>query len=142
MIYAGYLDGLVEYNGFKIRGKRVLIGYPEEDTGIDTAIFITENTPLVKDGDHIFRAIAGKSGLSFYIQVKEYYQYNNFQKAIVYPKVFDIRRSKLGVTKLRSYKELILVYVRSFSSIKFSDVEQDLARHGLAGKNIVFRLLI
>jgi hypothetical protein len=134
-IYAGYLDGLREYNGFKIKDQRVFIGYPEQDTGVDTAIFVTEMAPLVQDGNYLFRAIAGKSTLSLYIQVKEYYQYSDFQQAIVYPKAFQI--GNLGVAKLRSYTELILVYVRSFCTINFSDIKKDLARHGLEGKNIV-----
>ena len=134
-IYAGYLDGLNDYDGFKIRDQRILISYPELDSGVDSAIFITPGAPLVKDGDHLFRAIAGKSSLAFYIQVKEYYHYNDFQQAIIYPKPFQV--SNLSIAKLRSYTELILVYVRSFCTISFSDVKEDLARHGLANKNIV-----
>ena len=134
-IYAGYLDGLSEYNGFKIKDRRLFIAYPEQDSSVDSAIFITEMAPLVRDGNYLFRAIAGKSSLSLYIQVKEYYQYNDFQQAILYPKAFQV--SNLGVAKLRSYTELILVYVRSFCTIDFSDIKKDLVRNGLAGKNIV-----
>jgi hypothetical protein len=61
MIYALYLDGLGEYDGFKVKGGRVFIGYPEQDRSVDSAIFITHNAPLVRDGDHLFRAVAGKS---------------------------------------------------------------------------------
>jgi hypothetical protein len=135
LIYAGYLDRLAEYNGFTIRGKRMLIGYAEDDTGIDTAIFITQDVPLISDGKYSFRAIAGKSSLAFYIQVKEYYQYNDFQKAILHPETFRI--SNLGVARLRAYGDLILIYVRSFCAVNFKDVKADLARHGLAGRNIV-----
>jgi len=135
LIYAGYLDRLVEYNGFTIRGKRMFIGYSEDDTGVDTTIFITQNAPLISDGEYTFRAIAGRSSLAFYIQVKEYYEYDDFQKAILHPK--DFRINNLGVARLRSYRDLILIYVRSFCSVSFNDVKADLARHGLAGKNIV-----
>lgn|GEM_PF-1129803 len=135
MIYAGYLDRLVEYNGFKIRGKRMLIGYPESDTGVDTAVFITQDAPLISDGKYSFRAIAGKSSLAFLIQVKEYFQYDDFQKAILHPK--DFRISNLDVSRLRSYGDLILIYIRSFCAISFKDVKMDLARNGLSDRNIV-----
>jgi hypothetical protein len=135
MIYAGYLDRLVEYKGLTIKGNRMLIAYPEDDTGVDTAIFITPDAPLISDGKYTFRAIEGKSSLAFYIQVKEYYQYNDFQKAILYPKVFRV--SNLSVARLGSYADLILIYVRSFCTINFKEVKADLTRHGLAGKNIV-----
>lgn len=135
MIYAGYLDRLVEYNGFRIKGNRMLIAYPEDDTGVDTAIFITQDAPLISDGKYTFRAIAGKSTLAFYIQVKEYYHYTDFQQAILYPKAFQI--GNLGVARLGSYADLILIYVRSFCTINFREVKADLEKHGLAGKNIV-----
>lgn len=135
LIYAGYLDHLVEYNGFTIKGKRMLIGYPENDTGVDTTIFITQSAPLISDGKYSFRAIAGKSSLAFYIQVKEYYHYDDFREAILYPETFQI--SNLNVAKLRSYEDLILIYVRSFCTVNFKDVKADLARHDLADRNIV-----
>ncbi len=135
LIYAGYLDRLLEYDGFKIRGSRMLIAYPEDDTGVDTAIFITQDAPLISDGNYSFRAIAGKSTLSFYVQVKEYYEYDDLKKAIVHPEAFRI--SNLGVARLQSYRDLILIYVRSFCAVNFEDIKADLARHGLAGKNIV-----
>jgi hypothetical protein len=134
-VFASYLDGLPAYNGFPITGRRMLIGYPEQDTGIDTAIFVTEDAPIISDGSYAFRAIAGKSSLSFYIQTKEYYNFNDFQQSIVHPKPFEIR--DLGIDKLRTYQDMILIYVRSFCTINFNEVKADLARHGLAGRHIV-----
>src|ERR1035437_3208730 len=134
-IYATCLDRLVEFNGFQIKGNRMLIAYPEDDRGVDTAIFITQDAPLISDGKYTFRAIAGKSALAFYIQVKEYYQYDDFQKAILYPKAFRV--GELGAERLGSYSGLVLIYIRSFCTINFKEVKADLARHDLAGMNIV-----
>jgi len=133
LIYACHLDRVAEHDGFAIPDKQMIVGYPEDDTGIDTGIFITEQAPLITDGNYSFRAIAGKSSLSFYIQV--YFQYDEFQKALVYPKEFQI--SSLGVARLQSYKGLVLVYIRSFCTLSLKRVKADLAARGLADSNII-----
>ena len=133
-IFAKYLDSLEYLDDFEIKGKEILIGFTEQDTGTDTAIFIS-NSILAKDGEKFFRAIAGKSSLNFFIQVKEYFSYEEFKAKIVYPKDFTI--DKLNVSKLKSYSELILVYVRSFTRINFYDVKKDLEANGLGDKSII-----
>ena len=133
-IFAKYLDGLDSYEGFTIKGKNILLGYAEEDRGTDAVIFVT-NDILVNEGNYSYRAIAGKSSLAFYVQVKEYYNFEDFRAKIVYPKDFNL--NQLNVNKLKSYDELILIYVRSFSRVSYSELKTALVNNGLGDKNII-----
>jgi hypothetical protein len=133
-IFAKYLDSLDRYEGFEIKGKHILLGYAEEDRGTDAVIFIT-NDMLGNDNNYFYRAIAGKSSLAFYLQVKEYYNFEDFRAKIVYPKDFNL--AHLNINKLKSYNESILIYVRSFSRVSYSELKSELLNNGLGDKNII-----
>lgn len=133
-IFAKYLDRLDSYNDFEIKGKMFIVGWDEFDNGIDTFISITDPLFFQHQGKWC-QAIAGLSSLMFFIQVKEYFDYNSFQATLNYHKAFDIQR--LNINRLRSYEELILIYVRDFCELNYGQIEADLHYHGLESKNII-----
>jgi hypothetical protein len=133
-IFAKYLDRLDSYDDFEIKGKMFTIGWDKFDNGIDTIIFITDPLFFKHQGKWC-QAIAELSSLMFFIQVKEYFDYSSFQATLNYPKAFNIKR--LNISKLRSYQELILIYVRDFCELNYGQIEADLQYHGLEGKNII-----
>lgn len=134
-IYALYIDSLEIFNGYKIKDSTIYVGYCEKDTGIDTTIIITEKSLLFEDKGKLYWGIAGKSSRQVLIQVKEYFDYKEFKSSFIYPKKFDINR--FNIDKLKSYDELILIYVRSFTIVDFDEIKKDLIKTGLSGKNII-----
>jgi hypothetical protein len=133
-IFVTYLDSLHSYDDFEIKGKNIFVGYTEKDTGTDVVIFITDGIK-VNGPEGAYFAIDGNSTLTFHIQVKEYFSYEQFQSLITYPKDFDIKN--LNVNKLKSYNELILIYVRTFTRIDFQKIKADLKTKELSKNHII-----
>lgn len=133
-IFAKFLDsGCLTDNA--ITNKRVFVCYnPEERSGIDTAIFIPENPILAEKGSERFIAVAGKSSLNYVIQVKEYFDYNEFRGKIETPKEFNVQKFNVG--KLMSYDEIILIYIRGFCELDIEQIRKDLEQHNLGKKKI------
>lgn len=134
-IYAMYIDSLENFNGYKVKGSTIYVGYCEVDTGVDTTIIITEKSLLFEDNGLLYWGIAGKSSYQILVQVKEYFDYKEFKSDFIIPKKFDI--NKLNVDKLKSYDSLILIFVRSFTIIDFEEIKNDLVKAGLNGKDII-----
>lgn len=134
-IYAMYIDSLESFNGYKVKDSTIYVGYCEVDTGVDTTIIITEKSLLFEDKGQLYWGIAGKSSCQILVQVKEYFDYNEFKSDFIFPKKFDI--NKFNVGKLKSYDSLILIFVRSFTAVDFDELKNDLVKAGLNGKDII-----
>lgn len=134
-IFVCLLDNTMTFDNFKVRDKTISIGYPSVDTGVDSFISVSEKTFEFMDNGKIAFGIAGKSSLFYQIQVKEYFNFAESLKVIQSPKPFNL--NQLKPKRLKSYNEIILVYIRSFTEIIFKDLLRDIEAAGLKEKRII-----
>lgn len=133
--FACLLDEVETFDGFTTKGKTIRIAYPEVDEGDDTYITVADKEFRFFEKGKFKLGIAGKSSLFFRIQTKEYFDFKESLKDIQHPKPFQL--SRLSPKRLLSYTDIILVYIRSFTEIKFSDLYAELETAGLKEKRII-----
>ena len=135
VIFSCYLDGLAQFDNFNIKGNQIYLAFPESDNGTDVVIVVTKDVVAFENDNKLAYGIGGKSALTLPIQVKEYFNFADLKESILKPKPFDL--NKLTPSKLLSYEEIILVYIRSFTLINFKELFEAVKSAGLQDKRII-----